>query len=64
VSLEPSGQEQRRPDSPETEASPSCPSHELDDAALQEKYREQYLLQLRRQSCPGCGESPFDPGTI
>ena len=26
------------------------------DAELQERYRQEYLVQLRRLSCPGCGE--------
>lgn len=26
------------------------------EAELQARYREEYLLQLRRLSCPGCGE--------
>jgi hypothetical protein len=30
-----------------------------DDAALQERYRQEYLIQLRRLCCPGCGEEPF-----
>ncbi len=29
---------------------------ELADAELQERYRKEYLAQLRRLSCPGCGE--------
>ena len=29
---------------------------ELTDEALQAKYRAAYLDQLRRRSCPGCGE--------
>jgi hypothetical protein len=29
----------------------------LQDEQLQAKYRQAYLEQLRRQSCPGCGES-------
>lgn len=28
----------------------------LTDAEAQKHYREEYLLQLRRQSCPGCGD--------
>lgn len=26
------------------------------EAEFQARYREEYLLQLRRRSCPGCGE--------
>lgn len=29
---------------------------QLADAELQKKYRKEYLAQLRRLSCPGCGE--------
>lgn len=29
---------------------------QLADAELQESYRKEYLAQLRRLSCPGCGE--------
>lgn len=29
---------------------------QLEDAELQERYRKEYLAQLRRLSCPGCGE--------
>jgi hypothetical protein len=29
---------------------------QLADAELQEKYRKEYLAQVRRLSCPGCGE--------
>ncbi len=34
---------------------------QLTDAELQEQYRQEYLIQLRRLSCPGCGEGgePF-----
>lgn len=32
---------------------------DLHDAELQEKYRKEYLIQLKRLSCPGCGEEPF-----
>lgn len=31
----------------------------FNDAELQERYRKEYLLQLSRRSCPGCGEEPF-----
>lgn len=30
-----------------------------DDAELQKRYRQEYLIQLRRLSCPGCGEEPI-----
>lgn len=29
---------------------------ELADATTQENYRQEYLLQMKRLSCPGCGE--------
>ena len=32
---------------------------DLEDEALQAKYRAAYELQMRRQSCPGCAEEPF-----
>ena len=32
---------------------------DLDDEALQAKYRAAYELQMRRLSCPGCAEEPF-----
>lgn len=45
------------------EAKPPSPAAEsslkpcsLSDAELQEQYRKEYLEQLRRRSCPGCGE--------
>jgi hypothetical protein len=31
----------------------------LTDAETQEKYRAAFLEQLRRLSCPGCGDSEF-----
>lgn len=30
---------------------------ELSDAGKQAEYLQEYLAQLRRQACPGCGES-------
>jgi hypothetical protein len=32
-------------------------SNELADAAKQEEYRQAFLLQQRRRSCPGCGDT-------
>ena len=32
-------------------------TQQLTDAELQEKYRQAYLKQIRRQSCPGCGDT-------
>lgn len=29
----------------------------LHDAEKQDEYRREYLVQLKRQTCPGCGES-------
>lgn len=31
----------------------------LDDEALQAEYRRAFIEQLRRRSCPGCGEEPL-----
>jgi hypothetical protein len=39
---------------------PELPDQEepcLTNAALQEAYRKAFLLQIRRQQCPGCGET-------
>jgi hypothetical protein len=33
------------------------PNSPLDDEQLQAEYRKAYIEQLRRQSCPGCGDS-------
>jgi hypothetical protein len=33
----------------------------LQDEAQQAEYRKAYLEQLRRMSCPGCGEDPTLP---
>ena len=30
---------------------------QLADAAKQEDFRREYLAQLRRRACPGCGET-------
>ena len=38
----------------------TSPAAPLEDAELQERYRQEYLLQLRRRACPGCGEAPFE----
>lgn len=35
------------------------PDQALAYAELQARYRTEYLVQLRRLSCPGCGEEPF-----
>lgn len=49
----------------ETECSPDAADQQveqevLDDPIKQEQYRQEYLLQLRLRSCPGCGETdPF-----
>ena len=29
---------------------------DFENFTLQEEYRRAYLLQLKRQSCPGCGD--------
>lgn len=45
------------------EAEPPTTTHEmpqsacqLSDAELQERYRREYMNQLKQMSCPGCGE--------
>lgn len=45
-------------DEPSQSSSPITERQEADlaDASVQEQYREEYLRQLRRRSCPGCGE--------
>ncbi len=32
-------------------------TQQLSDEELQEQYRQAYLEQIRRQSCPGCGDT-------
>ena len=59
MSLKHPGEETNR--DPAVEPPPSnteLPSDaaQLADTELQEKYREEYLAQLRRRLCPGCGE--------
>jgi hypothetical protein len=54
--------ETNKPQSQESAAAPAeQPRQEerptdLADAATQEKYRQEYLIQMRRLSCPGCGD--------
>ena len=63
MSLEQQGEEPNRNAAGELPPSTTdLPSEaaQLADAELQEKYRREYLIQQRRLSCPGCGESPFD----
>lgn len=45
--------DQREKAEPPSTIADSCP---LSDAELQEKYRKEYFEQLKRLSCPGCGE--------
>lgn len=50
----------------EASATPVSPEsgQELSEEALakqQEAYRQAYLLQLRRMSCPGCGDDGIIP---
>lgn len=55
---EPSQQQEAEPPSHTDEM--QLESCSLSDADLQEKYRKEYLEQLKRRSCPGCGENlPF-----
>jgi len=37
------------------------PLADLSNDAQQDEYRRAYLEQLRRMSCPGCGEDPTLP---
>ena len=41
-----------------TEAQSLSPAEkeQLSDAETQARYRDEYLAQLRRRACPGCGE--------
>jgi hypothetical protein len=41
---------------PPSNVEPPPDDDQLADAELQERYRKEYLAQLRRLSCPGCGE--------
>lgn len=57
MSVEPSSQAEGGSEAPRNEdATPAPSDNKLTDAELQAKYRKEYLLQLRRLSCPGCGE--------
>ena len=37
----------------------SVSASKLEDEALQVEYRRAFIEQLRRRSCPGCGEEPL-----
>lgn len=58
MSLEPQKNQahQAGDESPTGEPPTASDNAQLDDAELQERYRKEYLAQLRRLSCPGCGE--------
>ncbi len=59
MSLEQQGEKSSRDaagESPPSDAQQPTDASPLDDAELQERYRQEYLTQLRRLSCPGCGE--------
>lgn len=59
MSLEQNGAEPGRDaagESPPKNTELPSDAAQLADAELQEKYRKEYLAQLRRLSCPGCGE--------
>jgi len=43
-------------ESPAGETPTPSDNAQLEDAELQERYRQEYLAQLRRLACPGCGE--------
>lgn len=58
--MEPSPPITPEPSEPVTRPTPPLTDQQqadLADAVTQERYRVEYLQQLRRQSCPGCGES-------
>jgi hypothetical protein len=42
---------------PQSQSLSPAEQEQLSDAATQEEYRREYLAQLRRRACPGCGES-------
>jgi hypothetical protein len=59
VNFEQHGEEHGRDtasEPPLCNAEPRSDDTQLADAELQERYRKEYLAQLRRLSCPGCGE--------
>jgi hypothetical protein len=54
----PKKQQEQCTSAPESAPDVSDESHSaLDDEQTQAAYRKAYLEQLRRQSCPGCGET-------
>ncbi len=62
----PSNEPNQRPRTPPEASEPESPSESqpLTDEALaaqQEQYRQAYLQQLRRMSCPGCGDDGVLP---
>ncbi len=58
MSLEPEKDQARHvgDESPIGEKPASNDDAQLEDAELQARYRQEYLAQLRRLACPGCGE--------
>ncbi|WP_442483359.1 hypothetical protein [Aeoliella sp. SH292] len=59
MSLEPQGEDVGRDaadEAPQSIAASQTDAAQLADVELQEKYRKEYLAQLRRRSCPECGE--------
>ena len=52
-------QPERTCESVSSENLPSESLAQLTDAETQARYREEYLAQLRRRACPGCGEDAF-----
>ena len=58
MSLEPEKDHAHQPgdDSPTGDTPNASDNAQLEDAELQERYRKEYFAQLRRLSCPGCGE--------
>ena len=48
--------DEQHPD-PVAESLSPAQEQQLSDEQLQEQYRQAYLEQLRRRSCPGCGDT-------
>jgi hypothetical protein len=51
------GPDDNRVGRPADETLTEAQEQALADADTQEKYRIEYLRQLRQRSCPGCGET-------
>lgn len=51
------GRDDNRVEPPVGENLTEAQQQALADANTQERYRVEYLRQLRQRSCPGCGET-------